>query len=357
MDIRNVAPVHNGTSQAILGLVQAFSNLDERWSISLLATEEGARFHGLARSFRDWPVYTSLPDEVFSVAFRPSQPWHLQEMVDLHSRALINVYLLLDTISWDVAYCAPPHLEGVWQFLASYADGLVYDSEFTRQRFLARFPAGANVPGAVTHFSFEPADYTNGAVPADPRPGGYILVVGNHLDHKDVRLTTRTLTTAFPYREIRVLGPTDIGSPSVVVHASGGLAPDEIHRLYAGADCVVYPSVYEGFGFPILMGLAYGRTVMARRSALVEELAPRCHGRGRLVVFDRREDLVDLIGRLSAGESIAGLSLAGPLSQPRKWRDVALATRDFLSSLMRDRPGARWAARERTVRQLISYRG
>jgi hypothetical protein len=357
MDIRNVAPVHNGTSRAVLGLVQAFRNLDEPCVIALLATEEGAAFHDLARAFPGWRVHTSVPDDVFSIAFRPSQPWRIQEMIDLHGRALINVYLLLDTISWDVAYCAPPHLEGVWQFLAAHADGLLYDSEFTRQRFLTRFPAGANVPGAVTHFSFDPSDYINGAPSAQPESDGYVLVVGNHLDHKDVRLTARTIATAFPYREIHVLGSADVASPSVSVHPSGALSEDEVHKLFASAGCVVYPSFYEGFGFPILMALAYGRTVLVRRSALVEELAPFCHGPGRLIMFDRREDLVELIGRSSSGDPLEGLSLAGPESgPPRGWRDVALDTQRFLSSLMRGLDAGRWASRDRTISQLTSYR-
>jgi glycosyltransferase involved in cell wall biosynthesis len=316
-------------------------------------------FHDLPRRFSSWQIHTKVPDSSFTVAFRPSQPWHLQELVDLHRVSILSACLLLDTIAWDVAYCAPPYLEGVWQFLATYADGLLYDSEFTRRRFLTRFPAGANLPGAVTHFSFDPSDYVESTSRGvDAKGEGHILIVGNHLDHKDVRQTTRTLATAFPYRRIKVLGPTDIVSPLVSAVPSGALATSEIDQLYAAAACVVYPSFYEGFGFPILKALAYGRTVFVRRSALVDELAPLCHGGGRLVPFDRREDLVDLVGRLSEGRLRDGMMIGSGRrgASPRGWQDVASDTDRFLTSLIDDRSPTRWQARDRAVRQLISYR-
>ena len=354
LDIRSVAPVHNGTTQAVLGLTDAFRQLRGDWSVSLLATEEGAAFHGLGRRF-DWPLLTELPARAFAVALRLCQPWRMRELVDLHAAALVNACLLLDTIAWDVAYCAPPNLDGVWQFMAAHADGLLYDSEFTRQRFLKRFPQASNVAGAVTHFSFDPSDYAETREPTRaPDPQGHILVVGNQLDHKDVRLTVRVLATAFPYRHIEVLGPTDVISPLVKAHPSGALAASDIDRLFVSAACVVYPSFYEGFGFPMLTGLACGRTVFVRRSALVHELAPYCHGSGRLVPFDRREDLVELVGRLTAGGILDGLPLAEPGAPPRRWPDVANDTARFLSGLIEERTPRRWRARDLAVRQIAA---
>ena len=60
-------------------------------------------------------------------------------MIDLHVAAAYNAYLFLDTISWDVAYPAPRHLDGTWRFMADHADGLIFISEYTRARFRRRF--------------------------------------------------------------------------------------------------------------------------------------------------------------------------------------------------------------------------
>jgi glycosyltransferase involved in cell wall biosynthesis len=357
-DVRNVGPLYNGTTHAVLGLVSGFHGRTAAWDMALLADPRGALFHDYARLFPGWPVYTSLPDRAFTVAFRPSQPWHIQEMADLHQVALINAYMVLDTISWDIAYWAPPQLEGVWQFLADHADGLIYDSDFTRRRFAERFPSSRSAPERVTHFSFDPREYT-GQAPPSASPSHFVLVVGNHLDHKDVRQTVTTLAAAFPYQPITALGPADAMSPFVTAKQSGTLSESEIQKLYAEAEYIVYPSFYEGFGFPVVTALAHGRTVLARRSALLEELAGHCDGGGRLIPFDTREQLVDYLGRLLHGEAVPELPLGGARAgrPARTWRDVATETHDFLSALVTDDARRHWIARERVLSQLRSFRG
>ena len=279
-------------------------------------------------------------------------------MIDLHSVSLFNAYLMLDTISWDVVYAAPPHLEGSWQFLADHADALLFDSDFTRQRFEERFPAGRGVPSLVTHFSFDPSEHVRTDVGSSAGDDPFILVIGNNLDHKDVRQTVETLAAAFPFRHIRVLGPAPAVSPFVTSQHSGGLPEIEVHRLYANAQYVVYPSFYEGFGFPIVTALAYGRTVLARRSSLVDELAAQCGGDGRLIVFERREELAELVGRLVHGEPVPDHPLGASLTngRPRNWRDVAHDILEFLEPIAREPSRSRWIAREHAVRQLVSHR-
>ena len=357
LDMRNVRSIYNGTAQAVLGTVKAFKDLRPNWDVALLAHPLGAAFHDLDKAYAGWPVYTDVPERSFTAALRLSQPWHIQEMIDLHNVSLFNVYLMLDTINWDIVYSAPPHLEGTWQFLAAQADAFLFDSDFTGQRFVERFPAARSVPSLVTHFSFDPGEYTrpNASSPANE---DFILVIGNDLDHKDVRQTVETLASGFPFRRIKALGSTNaLDSPFVTSQHSGAVPEEEIHALYAGARLVVFPSFYEGFGFPILTALAYGRTVLARRSALLDEVAARCARRGRLIEFDRREELVELIGRLVHGEDVPEHPLGQSVNgRPRRWQDVAQDVLTFLEPLVKAPSRHRWIARENAVRQLVSYR-
>ena len=358
LDVRSVGPAYNGTNQAVLGTVNAFKELKPKWDLAILASSEGAACHDLKHVYADWPVYTALPDRPFTAALRPSQPWHIQDLVDLHGVSLFNAYFMLDTIAWDIAYSTSHHLEGTWQFLADHADALLFDSHFTRERFVERFPAGRSVPSLVAHFSFDPSEYvrTDGEDASSDR--GFILVIGNNLDHKDVQHTVEALASAFPYRHIEALGPARVSSPFVTARQSGELPERDMHRLYATAQYVVFPSFYEGFGFPILTALAYGRTVLARRSALLEEMAARSDRRGRLIVFEQREQLVELLGKLVHGEPVPeyplGLGVAS--GRIRCWRDSAEETLGFLESLLLDSSRSRWIARERAVRQVLAFR-
>ena len=358
IDARNAGPTFNGTTQAVLGVVQAIRALQPKWDVTLLAHQQGAVVHDLARAYAGWPVHTTVPNRSFTAALRLSQPWHIQELVDLHRVSLVNAYLMLDTINWDIGYAAPRRLEGTWQFLADHADALLFDSTFTGQRFLERFQSARSVPSLVTHFSFDPKEYVRDNQSARTAEEKFILVVGNSLDHKDVRHTVDALVSVFPFRRIKALGLTDAVSPFVTALHSGDVPDLEMHRLYATAEYVVYPSFYEGFGFPILTALAYGRTVLARRSALLEEVAAECDRRGRLVLFERRDELVELLGRLVHGEAVPEYPLGLGLTngQPKGWNTVARNILEFLESIVREPSRSRWIAREHAVQQLMAYR-
>jgi len=57
------------------------------------------------------------------------------------------------------------------------------------------------------------------------------------------------------------------------LHFLDSLSEEELYALFRGAKLLLYPSFYEGFGFPPLLGLACGIPVIAsNRGALPEIL-------------------------------------------------------------------------------------
>ncbi|SHK39260.1 Glycosyltransferase involved in cell wall bisynthesis [Fibrobacter sp. UWT2] len=56
----------------------------------------------------------------------------------------------------------------------------------------------------------------------------------------------------------------------------GFVSDDELRNLYANSAAVIFPSVYEGFGLPVLEALNYKTPVLTTKGSVMEEIAEDC---------------------------------------------------------------------------------
>jgi glycosyltransferase involved in cell wall biosynthesis len=358
LDGRGMPGHFNGTSEAVLGVCDGFRDLESGWRIMLLAGPEAIGFHGLRGRYPMWRVQEHPGPARAAAALRLSQPWHIRTLAELHEWAYVNAYSMLDTILLDGLYGSPQGLAGTWSFLSMYCDGVTYDSAFTRDRFRRRFPLSVSRPDLVHYYACHPAEYVDPSVRVpDDDSDAYLFVIGNDYDHKRVGPTLEMLSTAFPFQPFKVLGRNGHAMRNVTGVPSGLASPQEVERLYAQARLVVFPSVYEGFGFPILRGLSYGRTVIARRSLLLDEIAAQYRGPGRLVPFGDEHELTEIVGRLLHGLDVPAIPLGTavpPDGEPVRWKDVARQLLAFVERLMTV-PDSRWSARQDALAQIQAY--
>jgi glycosyltransferase involved in cell wall biosynthesis len=351
LDCRGVVGYHNGTSEAIFGLLDGLGLEHPEWDIELLFGPEAATYHRVAPRFPEMRICTALPDRKYAAAICLNQPWHLSTVNELHKLALVVAFNILDTIAWDVVYLANPEVDRVWHFIAEHADGLLYISAFTRDRFKFRFRVGASVREAVTYLSLAPADYRESRAKELPE-GDHILVFGNHYDHKAVPPTVELLSRAFPYQRIQAMGAKGQPHHNVTVLQSGRLPAAEIDRLIATARVVVFPSHYEGFGLPVVKALSYGRTVVVRSSALWHEIAGMMRMPGQLVQFGTPLDLVRAVGQVLNGEQPDALSLGTALvdgEPPPGWKQCARRLVTLVEGAIAGADAQSWYARDRSL--------
>jgi glycosyltransferase involved in cell wall biosynthesis len=112
-------------------------------------------------------------------------------------------------------------------------------------------------------------------IPDGPRAeGDYVLAVGTLEPRKNLgRVIDAAARTDVDLRVVGARGWGGIEARGANVTWLGQVGDDELARLYRGALCVVYASLYEGFGLPVLEAMACGAAVVTSAGGATEEIA------------------------------------------------------------------------------------
>jgi glycosyltransferase involved in cell wall biosynthesis len=100
---------------------------------------------------------------------------------------------------------------------------------------------------------------------------------------------------------------------------------ERLYEMYAGASAFVYPSLFEGFGMPVLEALALGLPTGCSR---IEPLAGVAGDAALLFDPENTADMVEAMHRLTADDELrAKLRAAGPLRAGQfSWEAAARET-------------------------------
>src|SRR4051794_289735 len=190
---------------------------------------------------------------------------------------------------------------GVLPQIVRTARRLIAVSEFTAQELVdllgAREEKIRVVPNAVGR-PFTAA--------GDAAAGDYVLAVSTLEPRKNLgRLVEGFQRANLNGCELRIVGARGWGDVEVKggenVRWLGRVPDEELARLYRGARCAAYVSVYEGFGLPVLEAMACGTPVVssdlppvrefARGAVLVDPSDPNAIAAGLNEALARRPEL------------------------------------------------------------------
>lgn len=222
------------------------------------------------------------------------------------------------------------HVRVVWPRIIRQADAVVVAAEFTRSRLLERLPwlppdRVHAVPCGVEE-RFSPG-------PGPGRSAPYVLTVGRLQPRKGLDSALRAFEAVadrHPDHELLVVGARGWHDDELVdrlqasrfasrVHLLGRVSDDELIALYRGAACFLFPSRYEGFGFPPLEALACGAPVVSSSATTLPEVVG---GAGLLV---DPHDVPAMAGALDRVLGDAGLAADLRARGPERAREFSWA--------------------------------
>jgi glycosyltransferase involved in cell wall biosynthesis len=103
--------------------------------------------------------------------------------------------------------------------------------------------------------------------------GDYALAVGTLEPRKNLaRVVDATARAGVPLRLVGEAGWGDAGASGAHVTWLGRIGDEELAAAYRGARCLVFPSLYEGFGIPALEAMACGTPVVTSAGGALEEV-------------------------------------------------------------------------------------
>lgn len=103
----------------------------------------------------------------------------------------------------------------------------------------------------------------------------YLLYVGNFYPHKNLKRLVLAFNkiiqeTGLNYSLVLVGGKVPDRKNKIII--TGYVDDNRLNNLYRGADLYVFPSLYEGFGLPVLEAMKRGVAVICSNTSCLPEI-------------------------------------------------------------------------------------
>jgi len=265
----DVAPLvldNAGTARYVRGLLQGLA-VREDVQVREVTWGGDGRLTAAVRDVAWYPLLLPLQarslDLLHCTTFRAPLRSTVPVVITVHDLAVVRHPELFTT--WTRAYARTLLLP-----VLRAARAVLAVSEFTKREVTEL----AGVPDHRVRVAYNAADPALFRPDGPAAEGDYVLAVGTLEPRKNLRRLIEA--TGLLDLELRVAGAAGWGSVEVAApHVTWVGRPDdeELAKLLRGAACLAYPSLYEGFGIPVLEAMLCGTPVVTSSDSAMEEVA------------------------------------------------------------------------------------
>jgi glycosyltransferase involved in cell wall biosynthesis len=218
-----------------------------------------------------------------------------------------------------------------------FATMVITPSESVRRAAIDRFGL---IPDRVAAVPLAASEFLRPAAQVPARPP-YFLFVGTLEPRKNIARLLEAWREVRKHREVdlvlagRARSDFHPPAPESGLRMLGAVPDEDLPQLYSGALAVVYPSLYEGFGLPVLEAMQCGAVVVTSRDPAISEVV----GTGNAIQVpaeDQRCLAQALLALARLPDSFTDLrSKAAARAREFSWRQTAERTRDVYDDARR----------------------
>jgi glycosyltransferase involved in cell wall biosynthesis len=296
---RGVHASHSGIGRYVFQLA---AELEHRDDVHLRRVSSSQRTFASPVRKAVWDQLGVLPAAVRGQLFHA--PYY--EISPLAGRRLVLNVHDLDTVDAPHRYSqrSRTYLNALLPLLVRRATRIIVPSQHTAERLEARF--GAAGKADVIPYGVSDAFAAVRAPSAGER---FVIYTGGYAHRKDIPSLLAVFAqivdagypgelvlTGGPWPGDEVLAQLPLGVRSRV-RFTGRVDDAALADLYATADLLLYPSLMEGFGFPVVEAMAAGCPVVSTTAGSIPELAGSA---AILVEPGDRAGLLDAVHRVLA---------------------------------------------------------
>jgi alpha-1,3-rhamnosyl/mannosyltransferase len=235
------------------------------------------------------------------------------------------------------------HFERFFKKMLPLADHFISVSAFTKQEMLdlLDIPASriTSIPLGIDPSLFFPPSggEIKRVVQKYGLPKRYFLIVGGGDPRKNVDIVPKALARAGLDVPLVVVGWVGWSEDKALLPNSmslGYVDDADLAPLYGGALATLYPSLYEGYGLPVIEAMACGCLVVTTRLGSLPEA-----GGGEAIYLrssDDPDELASILSRLAKGDSEFEHNRKNGLRRTSRqsWSEVADRTLDVFESVL-----------------------
>jgi len=330
-DCSIMPPFHCGTTEYQLSIYEAFYRLfKDKYELFIYSNYDANEFHKLTERFEN-VLFPDTITGVFHLGFVPNQLQVYEYQSEINRRCLKIVQTMFDIIMLrriDEHYGI--NMNTNVELGLKLSDGIIFISNYSKSDFHACFNNISGIENIKQKVIYPAIEFTNPKENDYSLPfEEYILVTGNSFEHKVMKETIDVVSkTQYNYIVVGY-GDYDLVHPNVYSYASGKLDDDFLSYLYVNCKAVIFPSLYEGFGLPIAIGLKNKKRVIVNNNILNKELEEHFSNFSEhLFLYDTFEQIVEIIDSIDFSQKLIAVEYTDT------WDNVATELESFFIEVL-----------------------